>query len=299
MAASCARNPGVVGRPRVGDERVAIDLAEAQGIRPRLDDREVVEIVAVQDEVDPAPRLVATDRLRGSCRAAASRRGRAAVRRARSPRPTSSSRAPGGARCTGRSHRRRSRRPTASGPCRWRPGCSRSRAPASRRCGRCARRATSPVRPHPTARHRAGARQRRPGRPTTRRGDPRGRPHPTTGPVPRRAGRERGRPRALPGEGRSPVWWCGGVIETEEPPWRARRGWLRAGRRARPCVGTPPRPPRESTVRRRPTLQLVQGCGRRAAGARDHVAQLRRVHAGLLCEERQPSSVSMTRSWAT
>ena len=52
-----------VGRARVLDERVAVRLAPAQHVDPRLDDREVIEPMAVQDHVHPAPALVAADRL--------------------------------------------------------------------------------------------------------------------------------------------------------------------------------------------------------------------------------------------
>ena len=65
-----------------------------------------------------------------------------------------------------RSHRRRSRRPTANGPSRAPRRCSRSRAPASPRRARRAPRATSPARRHPMAPPRGGARPRPPARPT-------------------------------------------------------------------------------------------------------------------------------------
>ena len=51
------------GGARVRDERVAVRLAAAQRLGPRLDDREVIEPVAVEHHVDPAPALVAADRL--------------------------------------------------------------------------------------------------------------------------------------------------------------------------------------------------------------------------------------------
>jgi len=48
-------------RPRVGDERIAVVLAGPQAVDPWLDDREMVEDVAVQDVEDPAPGSVAAD----------------------------------------------------------------------------------------------------------------------------------------------------------------------------------------------------------------------------------------------
>ena len=42
-----------------------VRLAAAELGRPRLDDREMVEVVAVEGRVDPVPRLVLADRLRG------------------------------------------------------------------------------------------------------------------------------------------------------------------------------------------------------------------------------------------
>ena len=107
--------PGEVQRARVGHERVAVDLAEPELVGPRLDDREMVEIVAVQRVADPAPRLGTSDRVIPKAlgeveqpRVAPPRAGRG-LRRAAST-PT----ARGGVRCSGRSHRRRSRRRRAT-----------------------------------------------------------------------------------------------------------------------------------------------------------------------------------------
>src|SRR4051794_1205688 len=46
-------------------ERVVRDLADPELIGPRLDHRQVVEGMAVEDLVDPAPRGIAADRLGG------------------------------------------------------------------------------------------------------------------------------------------------------------------------------------------------------------------------------------------
>ena len=83
-----------VRRARVRDERVAVGLARPQHVDPRLDDREVIEPMAVEDHVDPAPAFVAADRLDrkapglapGGARVRQSRRSRIADRRHRRPR---------------------------------------------------------------------------------------------------------------------------------------------------------------------------------------------------------------------
>ena len=65
----------VVRGTRIVDERIALDLAGAQLGGPRLEDREVVEVVAAEDHVHPAPRGVLPDpspgRGRGRARAGA------------------------------------------------------------------------------------------------------------------------------------------------------------------------------------------------------------------------------------
>ena len=55
---------GVVRGARVVDEWIALDLAGAQLLGPRLEDGEVVDVVAAEDHVHPAPRGVLPDPFR-------------------------------------------------------------------------------------------------------------------------------------------------------------------------------------------------------------------------------------------
>ena len=161
---------GVVGGSRVLDERIAIRLADAQGVGPRLDDPEMVQVVAVERHVDPAPRLVGPDLRVGSGPDLGEHRDAGPDRVARGCRREAwSSRAPDAPRSSDRSRRPRSRSRRARSRSSRRGRCTRRRARATRRCGRHARRATSPDRRRRMAPHPAGARRHRRGRPTSTR----------------------------------------------------------------------------------------------------------------------------------
>ena len=157
-------------RLRIRPERVVLDLARAEAVGPRLEDPEVVDRVAVEDAVDPAPCGVAVDRRERQRRA---RRRASAACAAVEPRPQLGRRDVGEQRpaalvervevaavvvVVGRPAARRERRRRRR----------RRRARTSRRHGRRGRAATSPGRRHPTERRPAAATRRRRARPTTR-----------------------------------------------------------------------------------------------------------------------------------
>ena len=297
---SAARGSATNGSPSAWRARSAIG--------PRLDDREVVEVVAVEGHVDPAPGRVAADRLERQ----ALRRPRAGAGRAAASRATIA---------LGR-HRRPRRPPALVEPVEVaavvvvvrRPSAgrergrrrSRSRAPASRRDGRRARRATSRGRRRPTAPRPGGARRRRRGRPTSPRGGPTARPR-------RPRGRGRGARRssvAQVGQRRAPEVESSRLprpstapssrssTRSAGPRRRSSSASPRAGRRARRSAGTPPRPLRDSTVRRRPLSSSWSA----AADVPPGEVTMLRSSAGCipdcLAKSVEPSSVSITRSWA-
>ena len=199
----------------------------------------------MEDEVHPAPGIVAADRRerQGLRRSQQARTSRASGAR-RWLRPTSSSTALDGVRCSDRNRRRRSRRPTASGRSGAPPGCSRMASSCqSATWPMCsASDQSGPPASDGAAPGRCQAASSRPAH-VAERIDPTWPLRPPRSRGPRPAGRGRGHRRGARGAGRPQAVAASGVIGPWGLPCREPRGWLRAGRRAPRSDGTRPRPP--------------------------------------------------------
>ena len=230
----------------------------------------------------------------GSRAAASSRRGpgrREAARRW--SRPASSSRARDGARCSGRSRRRRSRRPTASvrSAIAIADVVDGELLPVGDVADVLGQR---PVRPARVRRRgtRAGARPPRRGRPSD--ADEAVPERGLVGPQVadrRRGGRGRGRRQAVPGGGRRRGRRVGGrarrhrgvgrPLPSDASSWAS--SWSPSSTVRRNAAQTAS----DSTVRSRPLSSSWSAAADVPPGRRDHVPQLGRVHPGLLGEQRR------------